>query len=58
MKDGEKGAQQNFAQYLNEGLIKKEKSDAAQSMYIKNADLSVKNHHAKAWWHVTHATQP
>ena len=41
MKDGEKGAQQNFAQYLNEGLIKKEKSDAAQSMYIKNADLSL-----------------
>ena len=41
MKDGEKEAQQNFAQYLNEGLIKKEKSDAAQSMYIKNADLSL-----------------
>ena len=36
-----KEATQNFMQYLQEGLIKKEKNDTAKAMYIKNADLSL-----------------
>ena len=40
-KDRKKEAQQNFAQYLQEGLIKKEKNETAKAMYIKNADLSL-----------------
>lgn len=36
-----KEAQQNFAQYLQEGLIKKEKNETAKAMYTKNADLSL-----------------
>ena len=34
-------AQRNFAQYLRDGLIKKEKNETAKSMYLKNADLSL-----------------
>ena len=36
-----KEAEANFSKYLEDGLIKKEKSDVAQEMYIKNADLSL-----------------
>jgi len=36
-----KEAKDNFDQYLNDGLIKKEKNDAAKAMYIKNANLSL-----------------
>lgn len=36
-----KEAQQNFAQYLQEGLLKKEKNETAKTMYIQNADLSL-----------------
>ncbi len=32
-----KEAQQNFAQYLQDGLIKKEKNETAKAMYIKRA---------------------
>lgn len=35
-----KEAKRNFDGYLREGLIKKERHEAARSMYIKNADLS------------------
>ena len=34
-------AQQNFAQYLRDGLINKEKNETAKAMYLKNADLSL-----------------
>jgi len=34
-------AQQSFAYYLQEGLVKKEKNETAKAMYIKNADLSL-----------------
>jgi len=34
-------AQKNFAQYLNDGLIKKEKNETAKAMYIKNAGMSL-----------------
>jgi uncharacterized protein (UPF0332 family) len=37
-----KEAQKNFAQYLEDGLIKKEKNETAKSMYIRNAELSLK----------------
>lgn len=37
-----KQAQKNFAQYLEEGLIKKKKNETAKNMYIKNADLSIR----------------
>lgn len=37
-----KEAQQNFASYLMDGLIKKERNDTAKVMYLKNADLSLK----------------
>jgi len=40
-KERRKEAQQSFAQYLQEGLIKKEKNETAKAMYIKNADLSL-----------------
>ncbi|NQU79295.1 hypothetical protein HQ545_06025 [Candidatus Woesearchaeota archaeon] len=36
-----KEAQQNFAHYLQDGLIKKEKNATAKAMYIKSADLSL-----------------
>lgn len=36
-----KEAQQNFAQYLQDGLIQKKKNDISKEMYIKNADLSL-----------------
>ena len=36
-----KEAQRNFAQYLQDGLIKKEKNETAKAMYAKNADLSL-----------------
>ena len=36
-----KEAQQHFAQYLQDGLIKKEKNETAKAMYLKNADLSL-----------------
>ena len=37
-----KEAQQNFSQYLQDGLIKKEKNETAKAMYLKNADLSLR----------------
>ena len=37
-----KEAQHNFAQYLLDELIKKEKNETAKLMYLKNADLSLK----------------
>ncbi|MBN1156282.1 hypothetical protein JXA85_01575 [Candidatus Woesearchaeota archaeon] len=40
-KERKKEAQKNFAQYLSDGLIKKEKNETAKAMYIKNADLSL-----------------
>ena len=40
-KERRKEAQQNFAQYLQDGLIKKEKNETAKAMYTKNADLSL-----------------
>lgn len=36
-----KEAQQNFSQYLQDGLVKKEKNETAKEMYLKNADLSL-----------------
>lgn len=36
-----KEAKNNFANYLQERLIKKERNDTAKAMYIKNADLSL-----------------
>ena len=36
-----KEAQKNFAQYLHDGMIKKEKNETAKLMYLKNADLSI-----------------
>ena len=35
-------AEKKFSQYLLEGLIKREKNEAAKAMYAKNADLSIK----------------
>ena len=40
-KERKKEAQQNFAHYLQNRLIKKEKNDTAKAMYTKNADLSL-----------------
>ena len=37
-----KEAERNFKAYLEEGLIKKEKNEAAMLTYIKNSDLSIK----------------
>ena len=37
-----KEAAENFSQYLRDGLIKKQKDDAAREMYIHNSDLSLK----------------
>jgi len=34
-------AQKNFALYLQDGLIKKQKNETAMAMYLKNADLSL-----------------
>jgi len=34
-------AKQNFDQYLQDGLIKKEKNETARAMYIKNAEQSL-----------------
>src|SRR3989344_9668427 len=41
IKDKKKEARQNFAQHLQNGLIKKEKNETAKAMYIKNAGLSL-----------------
>src|SRR3989344_249757 len=41
IKDKKKEARKNFAQYLNDGLIKKEKNETAKAMYIKNAGMSL-----------------
>jgi len=35
-------AKQNFDKYLQDGLITKGKNESAKSMYIQNADLSIK----------------
>ncbi len=35
-------AKTNFNQFLNDGLLKKEKNDIAQATYLKNSDLSLK----------------
>ncbi len=35
-------AQSNFSQYLEDGLLKKEKNEAARLMYLRNADLSIR----------------
>jgi len=40
-KERKKEAQQNFAQYLQDGLIKKDRNETAKSMYLKNAELSL-----------------
>jgi uncharacterized protein (UPF0332 family) len=40
-KERRKEALQNFTQYLQDRLIKKEKNDTAKAMYAKNADLSL-----------------
>ncbi|MBU0979488.1 MAG: HEPN domain-containing protein [Nanoarchaeota archaeon] len=34
-------AKHNFGRYLQDGLIKKERNEAARQMYIKNAELSL-----------------
>ncbi|MDD4878452.1 MAG: hypothetical protein PHO02_05455 [Candidatus Nanoarchaeia archaeon] len=36
-----KESMQNFAQYLKNGLLKKENNETAKLMYIKNAELSL-----------------
>lgn len=36
-----KEAKSNFDRYLAEGLIKKERNDAAKEMYLKNSELSL-----------------
>src|SRR3989344_7362235 len=36
-----KEAQQNFAQYVRDGLIKKERNETAKAMYLRNADMSL-----------------
>ncbi len=41
-KERKKEAQQNFAQYLQDGLIKKEKNETAKAMYWRNAELSLR----------------
>ncbi|MBS3155341.1 hypothetical protein J4404_02485 [Candidatus Woesearchaeota archaeon] len=40
-EERKKEAKNNFIQYLQDGLIKKEKNETAKAMYIKNADLSL-----------------
>ncbi|MBR9704293.1 HEPN domain-containing protein [Candidatus Pacearchaeota archaeon] len=35
-------AEKNFKMYLKEGLIKKQNSDVAYEMYLKNSDISLK----------------
>ncbi len=40
-QERKKEAQHNFAQYLQDGLIKKEKNETAKLMYLKNAELSL-----------------
>src|SRR3989344_4570202 len=40
-KERKKEAEKNFFQYLQEGIIKKEKNELSKEMYIKNADLSL-----------------
>lgn len=37
-----KEAQQNFAGYLQDGLLKKESNELAKSKYLENADLSLR----------------
>jgi len=40
-KGRKKEAEKNFAQYLRDGLIKKDDNETAKAMYIKNAELSL-----------------
>ncbi len=40
-----KEAQSNFARYLADGLLKKEKNELAKEKYLENADLSLKLAH-------------
>jgi uncharacterized protein (UPF0332 family) len=37
-----KEARENFAEYLRDGLIRKQKDEEAKKMYIQNSDLSLK----------------
>ena len=37
-----KEAHSNFSRYLQEGLLKKDKSELARNKYLENADLSLK----------------
>ncbi len=39
--DKRKWAKQSFDQYLQEGLLKKEKNETARQTYLKNAELSL-----------------
>ena len=41
-KERKKEAQQNFAQYVQDGLIKKERNETAKAMYLRNADMSLR----------------
>ena len=42
MDEKSKGqAKKHFAEYLQEGLIRKEMNETAKAMYSKNADLSL-----------------
>lgn len=36
-----KKSKQNFARYLEDGFIKKQKNETAKAMYLKNAELSL-----------------
>lgn len=40
-----KEAQENFARYLEEGLLKKEQNELAKSKYLENAEISLKTAH-------------
>ncbi|MEK6816233.1 MAG: hypothetical protein AABY09_01355 [Nanoarchaeota archaeon] len=40
-KDRVREAKQNFAHYLQDGLIKRGNNEAAKAMYIQNATLSL-----------------
>lgn len=35
-------ARENFAAYLREGLLKKERNETAKAMYLKNSEISIK----------------
>jgi uncharacterized protein (UPF0332 family) len=36
-----KAAQENFAGYLREGMVRREKNEIAEKMYLRNAELSL-----------------